>query len=313
MATEAFSTREFRDALSSFATGVTVVTCLDANGEPVGATASSFNSVSMDPPLILWSITKTAYSADAFINAKHFVVNVLSADQVDISNKFARSGTDKFADIALEQGIGGVPMLPNTITRFECEAWATYDGGDHEIIVGQVKAMNTAAGSGLVFYRGAYATAEAIPTLTSVESNGVSHFVDNYLLYYLARATHQMGEEFHQLVADDGLTTKEWRVLACLYNENSMSLAELAKRTMIDQATLLELAMDLHQQDMARVQQLDAGTKVTGTAAGQQRVVHLIADSEKAEQSALDGLGNDAAETLRGMLQRIIENTDSKD
>jgi DNA-binding MarR family transcriptional regulator len=92
-----------------------------------------------------------------------------------------------------------------------------------------------------------------------------------------------------------------------------MSLAELAKRTMIDQATLLELAMDLHQQDMARVQQLDAGTKVTGTAAGQQRVVHLIADSEKAEQSALDGLGNDAAETLRGMLQRIIENTDSKD
>ncbi len=310
MTTEAFNAREFRDALSSFATGVTVVTCLDANGEPVGATASSFNSVSMDPPLILWSITKTAYSADAFINAKHFVVNVLGADQTDISNKFARSGTDKFADVEVEKGIGGVPMLPGTITCFECEAWATYDGGDHEIIVGQVKAMRSTAGSGLVFYRGAYATAEAIPTLAPVETNDVSHFIDNYLLYYLTRATHQMGDEFHQLVADDGLTTKEWRVLACLYNENSMSLAELAKRTMVDQSTLLELALGLQKHDMARVQQLDSGTKLTGTIAGQQRVVHLIADCQEAEQSALEGLDADAAETLKTMLQRIIANTD---
>jgi flavin reductase (DIM6/NTAB) family NADH-FMN oxidoreductase RutF/DNA-binding MarR family transcriptional regulator len=310
MPTEAFSAREFRDALSSFATGVTVVTCLDANGDPVGATASSFNSVSMDPPLILWSITKTAYSADAFINAKHFVVNVLSAEQIDISNKFARSGIDKFADVVVEQGIGGVPVLPGTITRFECEAWATYDGGDHEIIVGQVKGMRSTAGSGLVFYRGAYATAETIPALAPVESNDVSHFIDNYLLYFMSRATHQMGEEFHQLVADDGLTTKEWRVLACLYNENSMSLADLAKRTMIDQATLLELSIDLQKHDMARVQQLDTGTKITGTAAGQKRVEHLIEDCQKAESNALEGLDSDAAETLKTMLQRIIKNTD---
>ena len=310
MSTEAFSTREFRDALSSFATGVTVVTCLDASGDPVGATASSFNSVSMDPPLILWSITKTAYSSDAFINAKHFVVNVLSAEQVDVSNKFARSGIDKFADIAVERGIGGVPMLLGSITSFECESWATYDGGDHEIIVGQVKGLRGKAGSGLVFYRGAYATAEAIPTLSPVETNDVSHFIDNYLLYYMTRATHQMGEEFHQLVADDGLTTKEWRVLACLYNENSMSLADLAKRTMVDQATLLELSMDLQKQNMARVQQLDVGTKITGTGAGQKRVEHLIEDCQKAESNALDGLDSNAAETLKTMLHRIIKNTD---
>ena len=310
MSTDAFNTREFRDALSSFATGVTVVTCLDSNGEPVGATASSFNSVSMDPPLILWSITKTAYSAEAFISAKHFAVNVLSAEQGETSNKFARSGTDKFSDVLIEKGLGGVPLLPGAITCFECEAWATYDGGDHEIIVGQVKAMHANAGPGLVFYRGAYATAEAIPTLAPVETNDVSHFIDNYLLYYMSRATHQMGEEFHQVVADDGLTTKEWRLLACLYNENSLTLAELSKRTMVDQATLLELAMDLQKQDMARVQQLDAGTKVTGTKAGQQRVEHLIEDCQKAESSALEGLDGDAAATLKAMLQRIIKNTD---
>ena len=310
MSTDGFNTREFRDALSSFATGVTVVTCLDSNGAPVGATASSFNSVSMDPPLILWSITKAAYSADAFINAKHFVVNVLSAEQIDISNKFARSGTDKFADVVVDQGIGGVPILPGTITCFECEAWATYDGGDHEIIVGKVKGLLSAAGPGLVFYRGAYATAEAIPTFSSVETNDVGHFLDDYLLYYMTRATHQMGEEFHQLVADDGLTTKEWRVLASLYNENSMSLADLAKSTMVDQATLLELAMDLQKHNMARVQQLDAGTKVTGTTAGKNRVEHLIEDTRKVEKNALEGLDSDAADTLKTILKGIIQNTD---
>jgi 3-hydroxy-9,10-secoandrosta-1,3,5(10)-triene-9,17-dione monooxygenase reductase component len=227
-----------------------------------------------------------------------------------ISNQFARSGTDKFADVTVEAGLGGAPTLPGAITCFECEAWATYDGGDHEIIVGQVKGIRSNAGSGLVFYRGAYATAEAIPTLASVDTNDVSHFIDNYLLYYMSRATHQMGEEFHQVVADDGLTTKEWRVLACLYNENSISLTDLAKRTMVDQTTLLELSMDLQKHNMARVQQLDSGTKVTGTAAGQQRVEHLIADCQKAESNALEGLDSDASETLKTMLQRIIKNTD---
>jgi DNA-binding MarR family transcriptional regulator len=95
-----------------------------------------------------------------------------------------------------------------------------------------------------------------------------------------------------------------------LYNENSISLTDLAKRTMVDQTTLLELSMDLQKHNMARVQQLDSGTKVTGTAAGQQRVEHLIADCQKAESNALEGLDSDASETLKTMLQRIIKNTD---
>lgn len=154
--------REFRNALGSFATGVTVVTCKDADGNPVGATASSFNSVSIDPPLVLWSVTKSILSADAFINAEEFVINVLSADQVDTSNGFARSGEDKFAGVDTEEGIGDVPMLKNCVTRFQCKTWATYDGGDHEIIVGEVKEMDTCDKDGLVFYRGGYAKAEKL-------------------------------------------------------------------------------------------------------------------------------------------------------
>ena len=154
--------REFRNALGSFATGVTVVTCNDADGNPVGATASSFNSVSMDPPLVLWSVTKSIHSANAFINAEAFVINVLSSDQVETSNGFARSGEDKFAGVDTEEGIGGVPMLKDCVTRFQCKTWATYDGGDHEIIVGEVKEMDTCDKEGLVFYRGGYAKAEKI-------------------------------------------------------------------------------------------------------------------------------------------------------
>lgn len=154
--------RELRNALSTFATGVTIVTCKDADGKPVGATASSFNSVSMDPPLILWSVTKSINSANAFINAKEFVINVLASDQVELSNGFARSGEDKFAGTDTEEGVGGVPMLKDCVTRFQCKAWATYDGGDHEIIVGEVVAMDSSDKEGLVFYRGGYAKAKRL-------------------------------------------------------------------------------------------------------------------------------------------------------
>jgi 3-hydroxy-9,10-secoandrosta-1,3,5(10)-triene-9,17-dione monooxygenase reductase component len=91
MSQSAIDTRALRDALSSFATGVTIVTTADVTGEPIGMTASSFNSVSMEPPLILWSVTKTALSAPVFQNAKHFAVHVLAANQMSLSNRFARS------------------------------------------------------------------------------------------------------------------------------------------------------------------------------------------------------------------------------
>jgi flavin reductase (DIM6/NTAB) family NADH-FMN oxidoreductase RutF len=154
--------KAFRNALGSFATGVTVITCLDTDGKPVGATVSSFNSVSLDPPLILWSINKTANSADAFINAKEFVVNVLSSSQVALSNQFARSNEDKFVGVDTENGIGQVPMLVGAVTHFQCQTWASYDGGDHQIIVGEVVAMDTNDDEGLVFYRGDYAKPERL-------------------------------------------------------------------------------------------------------------------------------------------------------
>lgn len=152
-----FDAREFRDALSSFATGVTIVTARDQDQQAVGMTCSSFNSVSIDPPLVLWSVTKTARSAPTFISAQYFAVHVLAFDQTDISNRFARSGEDKFGATAHHLDVNNVPIIHDTASRFDCEQYAVHDGGDHWIVLGRVLGLAHADKEGLVFARGSYA------------------------------------------------------------------------------------------------------------------------------------------------------------
>jgi flavin reductase (DIM6/NTAB) family NADH-FMN oxidoreductase RutF len=150
--------QEYRKTLGQFPTGVTVITTLSDTGEPVGMTASSFNSVSMDPPLILWSIDHRAHSLEIFENCKHFAINILSDQQKDVSNLFASTGADKFKDTEFTEGVGKSPLLPNCIAQLECRTWNTYDGGDHTIIVGEVMACtHDETQSALLFYQGDYA------------------------------------------------------------------------------------------------------------------------------------------------------------
>ena len=120
---------EFRRALSCFATGVAVVTTLDADGEKAGMTISSFNSVSLDPPLVLWSIADDSYSYKVFMEAEYFAVNVLAMHQKDLSSRFAQKGTDKFDGIDCREGLQGVPILPEYAACFECSTEHRYDGG----------------------------------------------------------------------------------------------------------------------------------------------------------------------------------------
>src|SRR5690348_851615 len=112
--------RQFRDALGAFATGVTIVTTRGARGEDVGLTANSFNSVSLDPPMVLWSLARKAKSLDAFLENPHFAVHVLAADQDELSRRFATQGIDKFAGLHLGRGSGEVPLLEGCSARFEC-------------------------------------------------------------------------------------------------------------------------------------------------------------------------------------------------
>lgn len=162
--TQPFDTPGFRRALGQFPTGVTVITCRGPEGEPWGITANSFSSVSLDPPLILWSVDRNAGSAEAFCAATSFAVCVLDKSQVDIANRFAMRGAEKFDGIELPDGLDSVPLIPGAIATFECLTEALVDGGDHVVIIGRVRGFSVAPGEPMVFARGEFsALAERTP------------------------------------------------------------------------------------------------------------------------------------------------------
>ncbi len=154
--TSAFDLRDFRGALGQFATGVTVVTTVAADGRKVGMTANSFTSVSMEPPLVLWCPSKRAPSLGDFEDATHFAINILASDQHVLSRQFATPATDKFAGTETTEGIAGVPLLNGAVATFQCRTVSRHDAGDHVIYVGEVESYNHDGGAPLVFHAGKY-------------------------------------------------------------------------------------------------------------------------------------------------------------
>ena len=149
--------RTLRDALGCFATGVTVVTCLDHKERPAGLTVNSFTSVSLEPPLLLVCLHKQAASSAALIAAENFAVNVLQTGQRPASITFSTRVEDRFGTMAWSSGEAGAPILKDSLGVFECERFAVYDGGDHHILVGQVAKASFDAGlDPLLFFRGSY-------------------------------------------------------------------------------------------------------------------------------------------------------------
>ena len=152
---------QFRTALSRFASGVTVVTTRDAEGRPLGITVSAFSSVSLEPPLVLVCIDCAAYVHDAFQASGVFVVNVLGAEQEELSRLFASREPDKFQRIGYSAGLEGAPVLADTLATLECRLRHAYEGGDHTIFVGEVEHTNVRADAQpLLYYRGGYARVE---------------------------------------------------------------------------------------------------------------------------------------------------------
>ena len=172
---ERMGMRALRAALGQFATGVTVVTARAPDGTNVGVTASSFNSVSLEPPLVLWSLARSARSLAAFRGAGHFAVNVLAADQIPLSNRFATQRDDKFSGVECVDGLGGAPLLAGCAARFQCRRAFEYDGGDHLIFVGEVLAFDCDGSPSLLFHRGRYALPAPHPAArTAVQQAGAT-------------------------------------------------------------------------------------------------------------------------------------------
>jgi len=149
--------RTLRNAFGRFATGVTVITTVDRAGVPVGLTANSFSSLSLDPALVLWSIDKGSSCIDAFKEAEGFVIHVLADDQADLSKRFARLATEeRVQGLDFKLNKRGIPVLEGSCARFECRTAATHEGGDHLILVGEVEALETSDRDPLLFWGGQY-------------------------------------------------------------------------------------------------------------------------------------------------------------
>ena len=156
---QAFDSRQFRDALGEFATGVTIICARTGDGRYVGLTANSFNSVSLDPPLVTFAPSRSSSTWPRIRDVGTFCVNVLAADHRDLSAGFARSGTavDKFAGVRWCPAPSGAPVLEGVSAWVDCTLWAEYDGGDHTIVVGHVRDLGSDPTTlPLLFYRGAY-------------------------------------------------------------------------------------------------------------------------------------------------------------
>jgi flavin reductase (DIM6/NTAB) family NADH-FMN oxidoreductase RutF len=150
--------RSLRSALGNFATGITVITAVDENGEPQGMTANSFSSVSLDPPLVSWCVGHESRLYTLFQNTRYFAVNILTQNQEYASQLFAEPSDNKFEQVSWHEGINGLPLLDDSPCQFQCEIEHRYSGGDHTILIGRVLEFSSQPMSPLIFHNGQYKT-----------------------------------------------------------------------------------------------------------------------------------------------------------
>jgi flavin reductase (DIM6/NTAB) family NADH-FMN oxidoreductase RutF/DNA-binding MarR family transcriptional regulator len=299
-----FDVRDFRSALGHFPTGVTVITALDKKGEPIGCTASSFNSVSMEPALVLWSVDKNAFSAKIFEKADYFAINVLSENQVAISNRFAGRGEDKFKDVSYSSGLGGIPLLEGCGAQFECKTWNVYEGGDHLIIVGEVvNYSHNDSMTPLVFSRGSYAITSQHPNLSSdTHANSGSEFLNDFLLYILNSTISQYRKELYPLLIDDcNVTPEHWRILTILNQSSTLNFDDLSELVMQPPEELRQ-SLDL----LSELQVIECSDTAIGlTAKGVALQAKLFAIAKEHEATLLSKLSAEEISTLKNGLKRI--------
>lgn len=290
-----FDSKDLRQAFGAFATGVTVVTTA-FEGKRYGVTANSFSSVSLDPPMVLWSLARTSSSFAAFENAPAFAVHILAADQEPISNRFASKGIDKFEGFEVFEGHGGVPLLPGCAARFECRTAFRYEGGDHLIFVGEVVALEHASGEPLLFHGGRYAKR------AREEAGGET--VSDDLSALVARAYFHLLTPVRTRAAEAGIGLAEHYALTILMNRGEATLAEINEVIGHSGVTLASDALD----ELAKRGLVTVGdsARASLTAAGRTQMIELIAAARALEADAQLGFEPDDTRLLKLLLRRLV-------
>ncbi len=318
-AAPAIDPKDFRNALSMFATGVTIITTRTETGDPVGITANSFNSVSLDPPMVLWSLAKNAYSLPVFQQAKEWNVHILSNEQEALSNKFAKKGEDKFAGISLDQGVTNSPLLPGCSARFQCRTMFEYEGGDHIIFVGEVLAYDRAPTPPLLYLSGNYALAtkktNAIATEIATEitaehagqAKAPALFSEDLLGYLLGRAHYQFFHAIRPAMQAHGLSEADFFALSVLSVREHTPASDVSHHTAYTGASIDNQALtDLVARGLASL--APAGYAIS--AQGRDAMAHIIAAAKAQEESMGEQLGELELIALRNLLKRSIVQTD---
>jgi 3-hydroxy-9,10-secoandrosta-1,3,5(10)-triene-9,17-dione monooxygenase reductase component len=306
-----FDKISFRNALGQFATGVTIITAIGKDGTPVGVTANSFNSASLDPPLVLWSLSKNSGTLAAFRESKYFAVHILSATQIELSNRFAAPRDDKFDGIAIEQGLGQIPLLDGCAARFECKTSYQYEGGDHIIFVGEVQRFVEADRQTLLYHKGKYALArhpDATPGDDASDPPG--GFVDDYLAYLLIDASRSFLSRFKECIHASGLDLPGWRTLAQLTDQDGRTAQAMLKKGAAEDADSLLSAHErleaagMIMRDPEPAEELLRPVHLTEQ--GEQTVIPILAAAKSLEADALSDLESDEeVRILKNALRKV--------
>lgn len=304
-----FDGRALRDAFGSFATGVTIVTTAGPGGVDIGLTANSFSSVSLDPPMVLWSLARTSLNMDAFRNSGHFAVHILSADQEALSSRFASKGIDRFEGLALDRGPDGVPLLPDCMARFTCKLAYQYEGGDHVIFVGEIVDFGHSARKPLVFHGGKYGMLLPKQPVASVESaDEFSNLSSDDLLYQVSNAYLRTRQSVIEKLESRQWTAEEYAVLSIIGREDGLCMPEIVARSEKVRGQGISAAIVQQLIERGLLEEVDASdgrVAVRLTAQGRLSVLELIAIRKSSEADVQGKLDPSEVQLLKHLLARL--------
>lgn len=298
----------YRRTLGEFATGVTVITtCVD--GTRYGMTSNSFASVSLRPSLVLWSIRRESQSFAAFEACSHFAVNVLAHDQMALSQRFAKSGPNKFDGVASRHGIEGSPLLDGSAASFECRRTQTFDGGDHLILLGQVERFSRFDRQPLLFSKGRYAIAADHPDVQlPAGTGGVAPLLDDerLLTSLLVRAYGTIASQLEKgrKTAGLGLSLMQARLLKAAQTHPCRTLEELQPELLLDFNASQNVLDSVVAQGLACA---DDRRRVKLTAAGDEHIRSIVAHTRRNEEILFRGVSHEDLATVQRVLNHVIE------
>jgi 3-hydroxy-9,10-secoandrosta-1,3,5(10)-triene-9,17-dione monooxygenase reductase component len=310
----AFDAIEFRKALGAFATGVTIITTRTADGTLLGLTANSFNSVSLNPPLVLWSLANTSMSLETFKSAPYWAVHVLASDQEALSGRFARRGEDKFAGLEVDTGVGEIPLLRGCTARFQCRTAFQYEGGDHVIFVGEVLSFDRDDSSPLVFHGGRYAHAAHRDQSGAKPRSAylAGGFSEDFLGYLLGRSHFQFFGQIRPLLTAEGLSDEEFYILSTLTLKEVVTADDMhaGMSNVLDETGSSAIEALVLRGLVRNVFDINGRAAYQLTQDGSASALRLIAAAKAVESDLLNRLGTGEAAVLKSLLNRLLNSID---